>query len=48
MVQLVRAGLVQLNHYAITTFSLDQANEAVAHAAANAAPMQKTVIQIAG
>ena len=48
MVRLVRAGLVQLNHYAVTTFSLDQANEAVAHAAANAAPMQKTVIQIAG
>lgn len=48
MVQLIRAGLVQLNHYAVTTFSLDQANEAVAHAAANAAPMQKTVIRVAG
>lgn len=44
MVGLIRSGLVALNNYDVTTFSLEQANEAVAHAAANAGPFKKTVI----
>ena len=41
---LVRAGLLDLGGVAVTTFGLDQANEAVAHAAANAGPFRMTVI----
>ena len=41
---LVRAGLLRLDGYEITAFGLDQANQAVAHAAANSAPFRMTVI----
>lgn len=42
---LVRAGLLPLDDLAITTFSLDQANEAVTHAAAHGGPFRYTIIQ---
>ena len=45
LVKLVRAGLLRLDYYQIDTFPLDEANEAVAHAAANAGPFRMTVIQ---
>jgi alcohol dehydrogenase len=45
LVGLVRAGLLQLDHCEVTTFDLDHANEAVAHAAANAGPFKATVIR---
>ena len=41
---LIRSGLLRLDGKETTVFSLDQANEAVAHAAANSAPSQMTVI----
>lgn len=40
---LMRAGLLQLDNFAVTEFALAQANEAVAHAAANGGPFKMTV-----
>ncbi|HEY2048224.1 MAG TPA: zinc-binding dehydrogenase [Caulobacteraceae bacterium] len=45
MVQMVRAGLIDLGQFDLTEFGLDDANEAVAHAAANAGPRQLTVLR---
>jgi alcohol dehydrogenase len=45
MVQMVRAGLVDLAQFELTEFGLDDANAAVAHAAANAGPRQLTVLR---
>jgi alcohol dehydrogenase len=45
LVGLVRAGLLRLEEYAVTTFPLDAANEAVAHAAANGGPFRMTVLR---
>jgi len=45
MAGLVRACLVDLDHFEITAFGLDRANEAVAHAAAHSGPFRMTVIQ---
>lgn len=45
LISLVRAGLLSLNQFEVSTFSLDQANAAVEHAAANAGPFRMTVIQ---
>src|SRR6267142_2758900 len=45
MTGLIRAGLVNLDHFEITAFDLDHANEAVAHAAANSGPFRMTVVQ---
>ncbi len=45
LIALVRAGLLRLDHYETTDFDLDHANEAVAHAAANAGPFKLTVIR---
>ncbi len=45
MVGLVRSGLLRLDHYEVTAFDLDQANEAVAHAAAHSGPFKMTVIR---
>jgi alcohol dehydrogenase len=45
MVGMIRAGLVDLDHFQVTAFDLDHANDAVAHAAANAGPFRMTVIQ---
>jgi alcohol dehydrogenase len=45
MAGLIRSGLVDLDHFEVTPFGLDRANEAVAHAAANAGPFKMTVIE---
>jgi alcohol dehydrogenase len=45
MVGLIRSGLLRLDRFEVTTFPLDAANEAVAHAAANGGPFRMTVIQ---
>jgi alcohol dehydrogenase len=45
MAGLIRSGLVDLDHFEVTAFGLDRANEAVAHAAANAGPFKMTVIE---
>jgi len=45
MIRMVRAGLIDLAQFEVTEFGLDQANEAVAHAAANAGPRQLTVLR---
>ena len=44
VVALVRAGLIDLAQLAITTFPLERANEAVAHAAAHAGPFELTAL----
>jgi len=45
MTGLIRAGLLDLGHFDVTTFSLDDANDAVAHAAANGGPFRMTVLR---
>ena len=45
MVQLIRSGLLSLDHYTIAEFPLDQANAAIEHAATHAGPFQRTVIR---
>jgi alcohol dehydrogenase len=45
MVQLVRAGLVDLSQFELTEFGLESANEAIAHAADNAGPLRLTVLR---
>ena len=40
MAGLIRAGLVNLDHFEVTAFDLDHANEAVAHAARQQRPVQ--------
>ena len=45
MIGLIRSGLIRLDHFAVTEFGLDQANEAVAHAAANSGPFKLTVLR---
>jgi NADPH:quinone reductase-like Zn-dependent oxidoreductase len=45
LVRLVRSGLLRLDHFAVTEFDLDHANEAVAHAAANSGPFKMTVLR---
>lgn len=45
MVQMVRAGLIDLGQYELAEFGLDDANAAVAHAASNAGPRQLTVLR---
>jgi alcohol dehydrogenase len=42
---LIRAGLLRLDDFEVTAFGLDQANEAVAHAAANGGPFKMTVLR---
>lgn len=46
MAAMIRAGLVDLAHYDVTAFSLDEANAAVAHAAEHAGPFNMTVIRL--
>ena len=41
---MIRAGLLDLSRSEVTVFGLDQANEAVTHAAAHSGPFQMTVI----
>jgi alcohol dehydrogenase len=45
LIAMVRAGLLRLEEYETTTFDLDHANDAVAHAAANGGPFRLTVIR---
>jgi len=45
MIQMVRAGLIDLAQFEVAEFGLDEANEAVAHAAANGGPRQLTVLR---
>ena len=45
LIALARSGLLDLRQWAITEFGLDDANEAVAHAAANAGPFRLTVLR---
>ncbi len=42
---LIRAGLLSLDGYEIVAFGLDDANKAVAHAAANSGPFKLTVLR---
>ncbi|MET7244109.1 zinc-binding alcohol dehydrogenase family protein [Methylobacterium sp. EM32] len=46
MVGLVRAGLLRLEEYAVTAFPLEEANAAVAHAAAQGGPFRQTVLRV--
>jgi len=45
MVQMVRAGLIDLGQFELAEFGLDEANEAVAHAATQAGPRPLTVLR---
>ncbi len=45
LVALIRAGLLSLDEWGVTSFPLHQANEAVAHATAAGGPFRHTVIQ---
>ena len=45
MVRMVRAGLVDLDQFELAEFALGDANEAIAHAAANAGPRQLTALR---
>lgn len=45
LIALVRAGLLSLDELSVTTFGLEQANEAIAFAAQNGGPFRYTVIQ---
>jgi len=44
LISLVHAGLLQLEHFDVTTFKLDEANEAVEHAASNGGPFKLTAL----
>lgn len=45
LINLVRSGLLSLDHFKVTAFDLDHANEAVAYAAARGGAFKATVIQ---
>lgn len=45
MAGMVRGGMIDLDHYTLTSFGLDRVNEAVAHAAAHAGPFNMTVLE---
>jgi alcohol dehydrogenase len=45
MVGLIRSGLLKLDHFAITTFGLDDVNEAIAYAAINGGAFKMTVLR---
>ncbi len=45
LASIIKAGLLDLSQFSITDFGLDDANEAVAHASANARPFSLTVIR---
>jgi alcohol dehydrogenase len=44
MIRLVASGTLDLEHDQVTSFTLDEANEAVAHAAAHPGPFDRTVL----
>ena len=43
--RLVRSGLLDLGHFEVAEFALEDATDAVAHAAANGGPFKTTVIR---
>ena len=45
LIGIIRSGLLDLGNFDITAFDLDDANEAVAHAASHAGPFRMTVIR---
>ena len=45
LVKLIRCGLLRLDGFETASFGLDRVNEAVAHAAANTGPFQRTEIR---
>jgi len=45
LVTLIRSGLLDLSNFDVTAFDLDDANDAVAHAAAHGGPFKMTVIR---
>jgi alcohol dehydrogenase len=45
MAALVRTGLIDLSQFDLTEFALDDANDAVAYAAASAGPLRHTVLR---
>ncbi len=45
LISLIRSGLLSLADLQVTSFALDQANDAVAHAAANSGPFRYAVIK---
>lgn len=45
MVGMVRSGQLDLNHFAVTEFALEEVNRAVSHAAANSGPFKLTVVR---
>ena len=45
LIGLIRGGLLDLGHWTVTGFRLTEANDAVAHAAANAGPFKLTVLK---
>lgn len=45
VVGLIRGGLLDLRHWAVTAFPLAEANDAVAHASAESGPFKLTVIE---
>lgn len=44
LIALVRAGLLSLDHHEARCFGLDDVNDGIAHAAANAGPFKMTVL----
>ena len=44
MVELVRAGLIDLAQFEVTTFPLERANDAVARAASHSSPFELTAL----
>lgn len=44
MIRLIRSGVLDLGHERVTTFALDDANDAVTHAAAHPRPFDRTVL----
>lgn len=45
MINLIRSGLLDLKNWDVQAFSLDDANEAVEHAAAESGPFRRTVLR---
>ena len=45
MIRMIRTGLIDLTHFDLTEFLLDDINDAVIHAASHAGPLQLTVIR---
>lgn len=45
LVGLIRSGMLDLSHYAVTEFALSEINHAVTHAAENSGPFKLTVVR---